>query len=63
MHPFDKPFYGGLYKVDGNMLEQFQPIPVHGFQGISLHHHQPFLHFPHNRASVSKPVSWGDAHG
>jgi hypothetical protein len=63
MHPFDKPFYGGLYKVDENMPEQFHAIPVHGFQEISLHHHQPFLHFLHNRASVSKPVSWGDAHG
>jgi len=32
MHPFEKPFYGELYKGDGNMLEQFQPISLHGFQ-------------------------------
>jgi len=63
MHPFDKPVYGELYKGDGNMLEQFHAIPVHSFQEISLHHHQPFLHFLHNRASVSKPVSWGYACG
>ena len=40
------------------MPEQFQPIPVHGFREISLHHLQPFLHFLHIRASISKPISW-----
>jgi len=34
MHPFEKPFYRESYRGDGNMLEQFQPIPVHGFQEI-----------------------------
>jgi len=63
MHPLEKPFYGESYRGDGNMLEQFQPIPMHGFQEISLHHHQPFLHFLNIRASVSKLVSWGDEHG
>ena len=57
MHPFEKSFYGELYKCDDNMLEQFQPIPVHDFQEIILHHLQPFLYFLHIRASVSKPVS------
>ncbi len=63
MHPFEKPFYWELYKGDGNMPEQFQPIPVHGFREINLHLLQPFFHFLHIRAFVSKPVSWGDAHG
>jgi len=63
MHPFEKLFYGELYRGDGNMPEQFQLIPVHSFQEISLHHHQIFLHFLDIGASVSKLISWGDAHG
>ena len=37
---------------DGNMLNQFQKIPVHGFQEIDLHHLQPILHFLNIRASI-----------
>ena len=35
------------------MPKQFQPIPVHGFQEISLHHFHPFLHFLHICGFVS----------
>ena len=62
MHPFEKLFYRELYRDEENMPKQFQPIPVHGFQEISLHLHHPFLYFLHIRASVLKPISWGDAH-
>jgi len=63
MHPFEKLFYRELYRDDGNMPEQFQPISVHGFQETSLHRLQLFLHFIHICESVSKPVSWRDAQG
>ena len=52
MHPFANLFQGEMNMDDGNMLKQFQQIPVHGFEEIGLHHLQPFLYFLNIRASI-----------
>lgn len=48
-----------MHMSDSNMPKQFQPIPVHGFQEIDLHHLQRFLIFLKIRASIDHNFSMG----
>ena len=61
MHPFKKRFHGEMHIDDGNMPKQFQPIPVHSFQEIDLHHLQPFSVFLEIHASIDQNFPMGCA--
>jgi len=38
IRPFAKLFQWEMHMDDGNMLKQFQQIPMHSFREINLHH-------------------------
>jgi len=47
---------------DGNILNQFQQIPMHNFQEIDLHCLQPFLIFLEILASIDQDFFYGEVH-
>jgi len=54
---FKKLFHGEMHMDDDNMSTQFQQIPVHSLQEISLHHFHLFLVFLEIHASIDQNVS------